>query len=335
MSKKEKKKSITSSERQIHLDEGLQFGERNQTVLEKDKSQEETQIQPSEVSGEETSSEKLIYEESELEEAIEKKKEKRFEFLGIAMFIFAVIGVIATLYFGTVGVINLVNQKGLKEEVQEAVYPLVVTDVPAFDTVDKLDSKTVVQAGIWHFIMNSPDMDKYAKDAFGNLTVPAVDIEVHIKQLFGDGVEITHQMIPDTDFYIPYDEENQCYLIPEDPQLLPYAPKVLSVSKLGDEYQARVGYILPGPFWDLDRHKQDEPNKVMVYTLKKEDGRYTIQSVAQEKTSSLPESGEEAGSSEEILSEQESSGETGSQTESSAAESGLESSSPAESSEEE
>ena len=95
------------------------------------------------------------------------------------------------------------------------------------------------------------------------------------------------------------------------------------------------GYILPGPFWDLDRHKQDEPNKVMVYTLKKEDGRYTIQSVAQEKTSSLPESGEEAGSSEEILSEQESSGETGSQTESSAAESGVEGSSPAESSEEE
>ncbi len=327
MSKQEKKSLLSKAKRQIHMEEGLQFGEKNQASEKNDEPELETEIQPLEQSEEEKNAS-----ESVTGEAAEKKKEKRFEFLGIAMFIFAVIGVIATLYFGTVGVINLVNQKGLKEKIQEEVYPLVVTDVPAFDSIDKLDSKTVVQAGIWHFIMNSADMDKYQKDAFGNLTVPQVDIEVHIKQLFGDNVEITHQMIPDTDFYIPYDEENQCYLIPEDPQILPYAPKVLSVSKLGEEYQARVGYILPGPFWDLDRYKQDEPNKVMVYNLKKEDGRYIVSSVTQDKTSSLPESGEEAGSSEEVVSEQESSGEEVSPAESSAVESGTDAPSQAESS---
>ncbi len=327
MSKQEKKNPLSKSKRQIHMEEGLQFGEKNQVSEKNDEPELETEIQPLEQSEEEKTAS-----ESVTGEAAEKKKEKRFEFLGIAMFIFAVIGVIATLYFGTVGVINLVNQKGLKEKIQEEVYPLVVTDVPAFDSIDKLDSKTVVQAGIWHFIMNSSDMDKYQKDAYGNLTVPQVDIEVHIKQLFGDNVEITHQMIPDTDFYIPYDEENQCYLIPEDPQILPYAPKVLSVSKLGEEYQARVGYILPGPFWDLDRYKQDEPNKVMVYNLKKVDGRYIVSSVTQDKTSSLPESGEEAGNSEEVVSEQESSGEEVSPDESSAVESGTDAPSQAESS---
>lgn len=249
------------------------------------------------------------------EEAVEAaamtatKADKKFELLGIAMFVFALIGVVATVYFAVIGIINLVSRKALKEDIQTAVYPLVVTDVPTFDDLKMLDSKTVVATGIWHFIMNEEDMDKYARDAYGTLTVPAVDIDVHIKQVFGEDVPITHQMIPDTEFYIPYDEETECYLIPENPQIMPYAPTVLDVSKQGGYYVAEIGYILPGPFWNVDENLEEEPSKTMVYTLEKVGkDTYIVISVQPTGESVLPESGEEVGDEYDSVPETENSG---------------------------
>lgn len=54
-----------------------------------------------------------------------------------------------------------------------------ILDPPAFDSIDKLDSRTILSAGIWDFIMFE-DKSKYVKDDLGNMTVPDVDIEAHI-----------------------------------------------------------------------------------------------------------------------------------------------------------
>ena len=169
----------------------------------------------------------------------------------------------------------------MKEEFNKITYPLVVVDVPTFESVDKLDSKVVIAAGIWNFMMNEENKDKYQQDDFGTMTVPDTDIEVYIRKLFGTNVEIVHQQLADTDFTVMYDEDKHLYYIPEMPQVLPYAPSVQSVTHSGDDYVVEVGYILPGPFWDITENAQSgEINKTMIYHYQKtKDGDYWIQSV--------------------------------------------------------
>lgn len=254
-------------------------------------------------------------------ETDEKQKNKSFTAIGIVMFIFAIIGLIVTIIFAGQGAWNLLSRSGLKEKLKTTVYPLAIVDVPEFSSVDKLDPKTVIAAGIWEFIIDYEETGKYEKDEYGTLVVPEVDIEPYIREIFGSDVEIQHQMIPDTEFYIPYDETNKTYLIPQSPQMLPYAPEILSVSQDGKIYEVEVGYILPGPFWDLDRNKNGEYNKTMNYTLKKVDkDSFVVLSVEMPKntennTSMLPSQTEsedsqissESGNSSEVVSGEENS----------------------------
>ncbi|MBC8609736.1 Uncharacterised protein [uncultured Ruminococcus sp.] len=208
-------------------------------------------------------------------------KKHRFALLGVVMTLLAVVGVIAVGYFGWGAVSDIFSQKSVKEEFNKITYPLVVVDVPTFESVDKLDSKVVIAAGIWNFMMNEENKDKYQQDDFGTMTVPDTDIEVYIRKLFGTNVEIVHQQLADTDFTVMYDEDKHLYYIPEMPQVLPYAPSVQSVTHSGDDYVVEVGYILPGPFWDITENAQSgEINKTMIYHYQKtKDGDYWIQSV--------------------------------------------------------
>lgn len=250
-------------------------------------------------------------------ESLDTRKKKTFTAIGVLVFIFAVIGVITTIVFSVSGIGDLISRKGLKGKIEDAVYPLVIVDVPEFSEVSKLDPKTVITAGIWEFIIHHEDLQKYERDEYGTMVVPEVDIEPYIRALFGSDVEIEHQMIPDTEFFIPYDEENKTYLIPESPQLLPYAPEILSVSQDGKDYQVEVGYILPGPFWDLDRNKGGEYSKTMIYTLKKVDkDSFIILSVKMPKTETPNSSIDESLSSELISSEENGSSAPSSGTES-------------------
>lgn len=208
-------------------------------------------------------------------------KKHRYAFLGIIMTILALVGIGAVAYFGFGFAKDFFSQKEVKSEFNHRVYPLVVVDVPAFESVDKLDSKVVIQAGIWNFLLNEENTDKYEQDDFGTMTVPALDIEVYIRQIFGSNVEIVHQQLSDADFTVIYDEEKQLYYIPTIPQSLPYAPSVQSVTHTGSDYTVTVGYVLPGPFWNIEQNMDDEEiNKTMIYHYTKtKDGDYWIQSV--------------------------------------------------------
>jgi hypothetical protein len=215
----------------------------------------------------------------EVEAVVPVKTKKRYAVLGLILTLMAVVGLIALGIWGYHFAKGLLNQTDAKEEFNNIVYPLVVVDVPEFDSPDKLDGKVVVAAGIWNFLMNESNMDKYEKDEMGNLTVPAVDIEVYIRQLFGSKVQIEHQQVSDFEFY--YDPETEIYQIPASPQVLPYAPSVQSVVHTGSDYTVVVGYVLPGPFWNVGEYAVNgDINKTMIYHYQKdENGNYIIQSV--------------------------------------------------------
>ncbi|MDD6237080.1 MAG: hypothetical protein PUB00_06840 [Clostridiales bacterium] len=196
---------------------------------------------------------------------------RRVAVFGTVVLIFAIIGVVATAIGITKVTTDIIENKSQKEMFKRTVFPLVILDPPAFDSIDKLDSRTILSAGIWDFIMFE-DKSKYVKDDLGNMTVPDVDIEAHITKVFGKSAVIEHQELTDSEMQILYDPEGKVYMIPSAASMMSYVPRVDKVSRKGDEYTVTVGYVPSGPVWEGDINGQKyepEADKFLNYILKK------------------------------------------------------------------
>lgn len=196
---------------------------------------------------------------------------RRVAVFGTVVLIFAIIGVVATAIGITKVTTDIIENKSQKEMFKRTVFPLVILDPPAFDSIDKLDSRAILSAGIWDFIMFE-DKSKYVKDDLGNMTVPDVDIEAHITKVFGKSAVIEHQELTDSEMQILYDPEGKVYMIPSAASMMSYVPHIEKVSRKGDEYTVTVGYVPSGPVWEGDINGQKyEPDadKFLNYILKK------------------------------------------------------------------
>ncbi len=220
-------------------------------------------------------SEEILQSAPEQERAEKTKKpvrtSRRVAIFGTFILIFAIIGIISTVITATRVTMDLVENKSQKEELKHHVFPLVILDPPAFDSIDKLDASTILEAGIWDFIMYA-DKAKYDKDDLGNMSVPATDIEIHITKVFGKSAVIQHQEISDSELQILYDEESKTYSIPSSANLVTYVPDIEKVEKQGDVFTVTVGYIPSTPAWQGDvngQTYQPEPDKSLKYVLKK------------------------------------------------------------------
>lgn len=198
---------------------------------------------------------------------------------GAIVLVFAVIGVIASVVTVGRGVASLIRQDSVREDYEWLVTPLVLQDPPQFESPEDATDSTVITAGVWRLIMNS-DTSVYPADSMNFITVPATDIEVQIRALFGE-VEYTHQTVGDSELLIMYDAENNSYIFPAVPHVLSYTPEVESIEKPDSETVVlTVGYIPPGPVWQGDttgNSYRPGAEKEMEITLKKaEDGSMTI-----------------------------------------------------------
>lgn len=196
---------------------------------------------------------------------------RRVAVFGTVVLVFAIIGVVATAIGITKVTTDIIENKSQMEMFKRTVFPLVILDPPAFDSIDKLDSRTILSAGIWDFIMFE-DKSKYVKDDLGNMTVPDVDIEAHITKVFGKSAVIEHQELTDSEMQILYDPEGKVYMIPSAASMMSYVPRIEKVSRKGDEYTVTVGYVPSGPVWEGDINGQKyEPDadKFLNYILKK------------------------------------------------------------------
>lgn len=216
-----------------------------------------------------------------METKTRKPINKKMIFGGVVL-IFAVIGLIASIIFAANFIGNIASGSKEKEEMAWFISPVVMQDPPPFESPDKATNTTIITAGVWRFIMTQ-DTSKYPIDEFNFITVPQSDIEVQIKQLFGD-VQYTHETVGDTELMITYNSETKSYIFPATPHVLPYTPKVEEVKKVEDSYLLTVGYIPPGLAWQGDvtgKKYEPEPEKIMQYTLKENDkGEYQIYAVA-------------------------------------------------------
>ena len=248
----------------------------------------------------------------------EKKKKRTKQQIKLAVFgflacFFILIGVISSISFVWTGVTDLIENKELKEELGYAVFPLVIVDAPEFDSVEALESSVVVSTSVWRLILDA-DLNRYVKDDVGNITVPDVDVEYYIRQMYGADATVLHQTIPDALVEMSYDSEGKNYTIQSTPVVLPYSPRVDTVSQSGSIYTVKVSYLLPDVTWALTSYRNEIVEKEMEFTLKKTDSGWQVLSckllgvineessepVSQPDEESLPEMSVEESSEESV-----------------------------------
>lgn len=205
-----------------------------------------------------------------------KFKTAKTTIIGAILFVFAVIGIISSIIFVTNTTINIVENKKGKQAFANYIAPLVVIDPPTFDSVDKLDSKTVLTAAVWNLLKNEK-LSKYSADEYQFITVPKTDIEAYATKLFGGGIEFSHQPLGDAYYSFSYNAQDGTYSIPTVNVYVPYTPKVTKIVRSKDIYTLTVDYISTNDFL---KSEKAERKKTRLYVLKKIDkNEYNILAV--------------------------------------------------------
>lgn len=205
------------------------------------------------------------------------KNRKTLFAVGIIVIILAVVGLVNTVKFGMGVVSDIVNQTALKNEFAVFLYPLVITDGPAFESTENTPSSVIINAAIWRIIMNG-DTEKYENDGI-NMTVSQIDVESSAAALFGYGINIEHQTVGFSSNVFEYNASSKSYLVPLDPNYNTYWPRVSEISNVGELFTVTVEYMPPSMYATEGMDYELEPDKVMVYTVSRTASAMTIQSL--------------------------------------------------------
>ncbi|MDO4832837.1 MAG: hypothetical protein Q4A45_05485 [Clostridia bacterium] len=208
--------------------------------------------------------------------------------LGIIVIIFAVVGLIVSV----IGAVNAVkgvvdNSAKEKETYQKLLIPVVMNDIDEFDDVTKANMSQLIEASVWSIIKSDISTDKYATED-GVLLFPQEDVEKAFTKLFGTDVEIKHQSVTSTAFQFEYDAGKKAYKVPITGVDPTYTPRVLDISKKGNNIILTVAYV-SGSDWvqsETGEMVPPEPSKYVKITLRKKDKSYFINSI---QSASAPE----------------------------------------------
>ncbi len=282
-----------------------------------------------ESSAEEPSAEKLSAEEPSVEEpekpethtAVPAAKQKKFEIIrmtqallwnrrrhrwaapvGLAVVILAVIGFISVIIGGLNLSARVIDNTKEKEMFAWKIYPLLIFDPAAFDDPSQLDSVFLLKTALWKTLLEN--RTKYSYNDDGMLVVPASDLNVAAKSLYGDAVKLTHQTFSEGyEYYYIYDESTGTYLVPVMGQTAEYSPEVVRITKTEDTYTLLVGYVTQSTLWNMDTEgnmNETVPSKYMYYDLKKL-GRdnYVVTAVREVPEEEVPET-ENSGTQQQL-----------------------------------
>lgn len=210
------------------------------------------------------------------------KEYKQTVLFGAFITIFVIIGFFTSVNAITTVSKDFINATSLKDELLDVVFPMVIVDIPEFETPVNLESSIIISTAIWSFITDTQkDMTKYQQDDLGSIYVPDVDIEIYVRKLYGSDINIVHQTINDSNIQMIYNEQDKLYIIDSNPNFLPYSPRIDEAKRTGSIYTLTVSYILPTVSWSLSSYDQSvQPaDKIMQYRLEKVDENYHYLSV--------------------------------------------------------
>lgn len=209
--------------------------------------------------------------------------------LGLAVIIFAIVGVVFAVNAGIDGVKKLTDNSAKKIEYENMLIPVVMYDPDMFDDVSsaKLDQLTV--CAVWGIIKDKKIYPgKYETDDQGNIMIPAEDVEKEFAKLFGTDVIPTHIGVKGNFDEFAFNEQSRCYLVTSAGTVPIYTPKVVEIDKTSNTVVLTVGY-LAAEAWAQDsagNFIQPEPSKYVKVTLRENNNGYYISAM---QTTDTPE----------------------------------------------
>lgn len=215
------------------------------------------------------------------------KKKKTFFVVGLIVIFLTAVGLVNTVKFSVSTVKDIINQTSLKNEFAQFLYPVVIVDSPAFDTAENAPSSVVINAAIWRIIMNG-NLDRYENDG-GYATVSEIDVESSAVALFGYGVTIEHQTVGNGGNVFEYNASNKSYTVPLETERITYWPQIESISNVGELFTLTVEYMAPIMGMPGEAETEQEPQKVMIYTVSRTASSMTVNSIAYYQTEQVGE----------------------------------------------
>ncbi|MCL1866737.1 MAG: hypothetical protein FWF82_04940 [Oscillospiraceae bacterium] len=207
---------------------------------------------------------------------------KFFVILAVFMLIFSVIGVINTYDFVYDKITDIRDRKALKEEFALFVYPVVNYDPPLFNSVESLQSTTIISCAVWKIILIG-DKSNYTTDS-GVLYIPEADVESAAYSLFGNSLfesgKFDHKSVSGSGGgAFLYNADNKNYAVNENLLTFTYSPMIKSLSNDGDLYTVEIDYMAPTLLQIAGIEHENEPTKSRVYTILRSGGKMSIQSI--------------------------------------------------------
>lgn len=203
---------------------------------------------------------------------------KRFAVLGAFAVVFAVIGIIASVQFCVKLGVSVANQDKLKQELMPYLAPYVVTDVPEFTDNAGLSDTVKQRLAVWRLLLTA-DLSVYPADDYGNIFVPAADVDWYAKELFGKNAHLQPKSDYTGSLAITYDAENSSYLLPMQPDYATYYPDIARIEKETNGYILQVRYMASDLLANLKPDSEPTVIKTMQYHLLKSEDGYQVISV--------------------------------------------------------
>lgn len=223
---------------------------------------------------------------------IKKKRSHQYvAAIGAALIVLAIVGAISVISLGVRFVGRILDNTDQKEAFEWKIYPILMLDPATFDDPSKLDEVFLLKTAMWSTLLENRSI--YTYDENGMLLVPASDLDVAAKKLYGDAVTLVHQTyVEEYEYYYIYDPDTNTYSVPISSQTAGYTPKVAKIMKNGDIYTLIVGYVEPTTLWNVSEHgasTESVPSKYLYYDLQKvKGGNFIIKSIRNIPLEELP-----------------------------------------------
>lgn len=208
-------------------------------------------------------------------------KNKLTALLGIAIFIFTIVGIVSTISFATKSITGLIENNEQKQMFSRYLFPVVMVDPTDFSNIKDLDQKTILSAAIWKIVLNKEY--KGTPDEYGMVNIHKTEVEKSATDLFGKGIVFNHQTMADANSLMSYNQENGSYFVSTSPNFLPNMPRIDKIKKANDKYILTVSYIPTSSIWTSLTKTIDLKNikfeKKCEYVVEKSNKKFRIVSI--------------------------------------------------------
>ncbi len=209
--------------------------------------------------------------------------------LGLVILIFAVIGVVLTVWNGVRYINGTADTGSEYADYNAFLTPIAAVDPDAFDDITAASQEQLINAALWSILSLETTPDTYSYSG-GFMLIPASDVEGAFVSMFGPEVTLTHKTVQGYNCTFEYDTTAKVYKIPVTTIMPIYTPQVTEVKKSGTSLVVTVNY-LAAESWAKDDEGNmiaPEPDKVMKITFRELQGSYYISAV-QTVSSTVPE----------------------------------------------